>query len=133
MEMAEAPAGSADQVPAAFEVAARDHLRHVETFLTVFQYEARAGLAADQTAELARNLLMNTRLLMDSPAGRDAHMAALLDDVEVMLAQIATYADSPTPADLRLIDEGIEQRGLLLKLRAASPAEYRALSAQGVL
>jgi len=133
MEMAEAPAGASEQVPAAFQVAARDHLRHVETFLTVFQYEARAGLAADQTAGLARNLLMNTRLLMDSPAGQDAHMAALLDDIEVMLAQIASYAGSPTPADLRLIDEGIEQRGLLLKLRAASPAEYRALSAQGVL
>jgi hypothetical protein len=133
MEVAALPGGNSEQIPAAFEIAARDHLRHVETFFTVFQYEARAGLAADQTAGLARNLLMNTRLLMDSPAGRDAHMAALLDDVEVMLAQIASYADSPTPAELRLIDQGIEQRGLLLKLRAAAPAEYGALSAQGVL
>jgi hypothetical protein len=133
MEVAALPAGNGEQIPAAFELAARDHLRHVETFFTVFQYEARAGLAADQTAGLARNLLMNTRLLMDSPAGRDAHMAALLDDVEVMLAQIASYADSPTPVELRLIDQGIEQRGLLLKLRAAAPAEYGALSAQGAL
>lgn len=133
MEMAAAPAEAPDQVPAAFEIAALDHFRHVETFLTVFQSEARAGTVADETAGLARNLLMNTRLLMDSPAGRDARLAALLDDVEVMLAQIASYADGPTPAELRLIDQGIERRGLLLKLRAAAPAEYRALSAQGVL
>lgn len=133
MQMAETPLGAGEQVPAAFEIAAQDHLRHVETFLTVFQYEARTGLAAEETAGLARNLLMNTRLLMDSPAGRDARMAALLDDVEVILAQIATYADRPSPAELRLIDRGIERRGLLLKLRAAAPAEYRALSAQGVL
>ncbi len=133
MEMAESPAGAGEQVPAAFQIVALDHLRHVETFLTVFQYEARAGLAAEGTAGLARNLLMNTRLLMDSPARRDARVAALLDDIEVMLAQIASYADSPTPAELRLIDQGIEQRGLLLKLRASVPAGDRALSAQGVL
>jgi len=133
MQMAEGPAGAGEQVPAAFEIAARDHLRHVETFLTVFQYEAREGLAVEETAGLARNLLMNTRLLMDSPAGRDVRMAALLDDVEVMLAQIASYADSPTPAELRLIDMGLEQRGLLLKLRAAVPAENSAFRAQGVL
>ncbi len=133
MEMPEAPAGAAEHVPAAFQVVALDHLRHVETFLTVFQYEARAGLAAEGTAGLARNLLMNTRLLMDSPARRDARMAALLDDIEVMLAQIASYADSPTPPELRLIDLGLEQRGLLSKLRASVPAEYRAVSAQGVL
>jgi hypothetical protein len=132
-EMATAPGGNGDQVPAAFGIAAQDHLRHVETFLTVFQYEAGAGMAVEETAGLARNLLMNTRLLMDSPAGRDVHMAALLDDVEVMLAQIASYADNPTSEELRLINEGLEQRGLLLKLRAAAPAEYGALRAQGVL
>ena len=134
MEMAAVtPAPGGEQLPAALRIAALDHLRHVETFLTVFLSEARAGDAAEETAALAGNLLMNTRLLMDSPVGRSARMAALLDDVEVMLAQISSYADSPTPAELQLIDQGIEQRGLLLKLRAAGPADYRALSAQGVL
>jgi len=132
MQLAES-AGAGEQVPAAFEIAALDHLRHVETFLTVFQSEAWAGSAVEETAGLARSLLMNTRLLMDSPAGRDARRAALLDDIEVMLAQIASYADSPSPSELRLIDDGLEQRGLLLKLRAAVPAEYSAFRAQGVL
>lgn len=133
MEMAAVPGSAGEPVSAAFAIAALDHLRHVATFLAVFQSDAREGVAAGETAGLARSLLMNTRLLMDSPAGRDARMVVLLDDVEVMLAQIASYADHPTPAELRLIDQGIEQRGLLMKLRAAIPADYRALSAQGVL
>ncbi|MBI2072205.1 MAG: hypothetical protein HYT81_04050 [Gemmatimonadetes bacterium] len=133
MQMAEAPPGAGEQVPAAFEIAALDHLRHVETFLMVFQSAARAGSAAPETSGLARDLLMNTRLLMDSPAGRDPRMAALLDDIEVMLAQIASYADRPEPSELQLIAQGIEQRGLLSKLRTAVPAEYSVLSAQGVL
>ncbi len=120
-----------EQIPAAFQIAAVDHLRHVETFLTVFQTEARQG-SVEQMPALARSLLENTRLLMDSPAGRDAHMAALLDDIEVVLAQIASYGDHDA-SDLNLIEQGIERRGLLLKLHAAVPAKYGAASAQGVL
>ncbi len=126
-----APVTARQQIPAAFQIAALDHLRHVETFLTVFQSEARQG-SVEQMSELARSLLENTRLLMDSPAGRDAHMAALLDDIEVVLAQIASYS-SQDGSELRLIEQGIERRGLLLKLHAAVPAKYSAAGAQGVL
>ncbi len=125
-----APAG--EQVPAAFQIAALDHLRHVETFLTVFQSEARQG-SVEQMPGLARSLLENTRLLMDSPAGRDVHMAALLDDIEVVLAQIASYGGRGDRSGLNLIERGIEQRGLLLKLHTAVPAKYGVASAQGVL
>ena len=78
-------------------------------------------------------LLENTRLLMDSPVGRDQRFAVLLDDVEVVLAQIATYAGSRDTSDLQLIEQAIEQRGLLAKLRAAAPATYQVARAQGVL
>jgi hypothetical protein len=120
-----------EQIPAAFKIAALDHLRHVETFLTVFQSEAQQG-DVQGMPELARSLLENTRLLMDSPAGRDAHMAVLLDDVELVLAQIASYEGGDGP-ELSLIEQGIERRGLLLKLHAAIPATYSVASAQGVL
>jgi hypothetical protein len=125
------PTTARGQIPAAFQIAALDHLRHVETFLTVFQSEARQG-SVEQMPELARSLLENTRLLMDSPAGRDAYMAALLDDIEVVLAQIASYRGQ-NGSELTLIEQGIERRGLLLKLHAAVPAKYGAASAQGVL
>jgi len=132
-QVAEQPAlGSArEQIPAAYRIAALDHLRHVETFLTVFQSEAKEG-AVEGMPDLARSLLENTRLLMDSPAGRDAHVAALLDDIEVVLAQIASYRGQDG-AELTLIEHGIERRGLLLKLHAAIPVTYSAANAQGVL
>jgi hypothetical protein len=128
---ATAAAPAREQVPAAYRIAAMDHLRHVETFLTVFQSEARLG-EVEGMPELARGLLENTRLLMDSPAGRDAHMALLLDDIELVLAQIASYGGGDGP-ELSLIEQGIERRGLLLKLHAAIPAKYSVASAQGVL
>ena len=128
---ASAAAPVREQIPAAFRIAALDHLRHVETFLTVFQSEARQG-SVEQMPELARSLLENTRLLMDSPAGRDAHMAALLDDIEVVLAQIASYSGQDG-SELTLIEQAIERRGLLLKLHSGLTAKYGAAGAQGVL
>jgi hypothetical protein len=133
MQMAEgsAAAPAREQIPAAFRIVTQDHFRHVETFLTVFESEAAQGTVEEMPA-IARSLLENTRLLMDSPAGRDARMAALLDDIELVLAQIASY-EGKDRSELRLIEQGIERRGLLLKLHAAVPAQYGATSAQGVL
>jgi hypothetical protein len=125
------PAPARQQIPAAYQIAALDHLRHVETFLTVFLSEAKQG-DVQGMPELARSLLLNTRLLMDSPAGRDVHMALLLDDIELALAQIASYGGG-NGSEFGLIERGIERRGLLLKLHAAIPAKYSVASAQGVL
>ena len=86
-----------------------------------------------EAAGVARGLLENTRLLMDSPVGRDQRFAVLLDDVEVVLAQIASYGGSRDASDLPLIEQAIEQRGLLAQLRAAAPATYQVARAQGVL
>jgi hypothetical protein len=128
---ANVPAPARQQIPAAYQIAALDHLRHVETFLTVFLSEAKQG-DVQGMPELARSLLLNTRLLMDSPAGRDVHMALLLDDIELALAQIASYGGG-NGSEFGLIERGIERRGLLLKLHAAIPAKYSVASAQGVL
>jgi hypothetical protein len=70
---------------------------------------------------------------MDSPAGREPRFTVLLDDVEVVLAQIASYSGARDRSDLQLIEQGIEQRGLLAKLRAVAPAAYTVARAQGVL
>jgi hypothetical protein len=135
VRQARAPVAGASSVgniiPTAFEVAATDHLRQVETFLTVFRSEAQGPI--DHPTGMARELLQNTRLLMDSPAGKDPRLAALLEDIEIVLAQIATFSGNHDRTDLQLIDQGIEQRGLLMKLRAAVPATLGVASAQGVM
>ncbi|OGU02871.1 MAG: hypothetical protein A2W29_04075 [Gemmatimonadetes bacterium RBG_16_66_8] len=115
--------GNGTEVDAsAYHLAAVEHLHRVETFLTVFQSEA-AVRPMDRAATSARELLSTTRLVLDSPAGRDAALAGLLRDVELVLAQIASLGDGGDSGELGFIDQGIERRGVLLKLRATAQGE----------
>jgi len=70
---------------------------------------------------------------MDSPAGRDPRLEALLEDIEVVLAQIASYERDRNPYELGLIEHGIEERALLLKLGAVRPDKYAMAIVEGVL
>lgn len=101
-------------------LAAAEHMGNAEALLTMF----RAGDgAADRaaTAEWARDLLATTRLLMDSRVADDPQMAELLNDLELVLVQIA---NAPANGDQDLIEEGIQRQQLLSKLRiAAAPAD----------
>lgn len=114
--------GTAGVPATAYRVATTDHLRRVETFLTVFQLEARSGRADEGTIAPAGNLLVTTQLLLDSPASDDVRLRTLLEDVELVLAQIAQYRVGQSPQELEFIDRGMEQLGVLLKLQAAMHA-----------
>lgn len=77
------------------------------------------GAGAALTAAQASELLTTTRLLLDSPmAANDPEMRNLLDDLELVLAQIARLRESRVRrAELDLINEAIEQREVLPRLR----------------
>ncbi len=106
----------------AYRVAAGEHLTQVETFLTVFRVEARAGRADEAAVSPARDLLVTTQLMLDSPAGDDVQLRTLLEDIELVLMQIALFSNQRGSGELELIDQGIEQRGVLLKLQTLSTA-----------
>ncbi len=117
----------------AYRVNAGEHLSRVETFLTLFQAEARAGRVMEADYAIpARGLLHHTRLLQDSPVAEDVAFKGLLDDLELILAQIAQYS-AEHAEDLEFIDQGIQQRSVLLKLRTAIPAALPRVTAQGAL
>jgi len=116
------PVESAPTVNVAYRLAMQEHFDRVETFLTTFRVDAREGAMPETDwAVPARDLLLQTRLLQASRTGAEPGLEALLDDVELVLAQIAQYTADRTE-DLEFIDNGIEQRGVLMKLRAADPA-----------
>jgi hypothetical protein len=121
-------------VPAAYRVAVGDHLNRVETFLAVFSADA-GGLSArnGDLEQPVRQLLQQTRLLRDSPAGQDVALGALLDDIELVLVQIAAYAEAGTTEDLGFIEQGIKDRSVLLRLRAARPGRAERLAMGGTL
>jgi hypothetical protein len=118
---------------AAYRVAAAGHLDRVEAYLIQFRREARTGSVDAGLRAPARQLLSNTRLLLASPAADDPALRTVLDDVELVLAQIARYAAEPSGEDLRFIDDGIDQRGLLLELRTVVTTASPAGLAQGAI
>ncbi|MDP2480293.1 MAG: hypothetical protein Q8W51_08665 [Candidatus Palauibacterales bacterium] len=118
----------------AYRVAAAEHLGRVEAFLTLFRREAATGRVDGDFRAPARSLLSDTRLLQASPAADDPALRAVLGDVELVLAQIAQYTEEPSRRqDLRFIDQGMEQRGVLLELRTMVTTARPSGLAQGAL
>jgi len=100
-----------------FRLAATHHLVRTEALLTTFPIEAREG-RAPQVARWAYDLLLDTRMLMDSPAGADPRLAALLVDLELILAQLATLRQDDAASELELIQAGIQQNDVIARLRS---------------
>jgi len=106
----------------ALTLAATQHLSRTEAFLTGFRREAATEQAAGRFSATAGDLLMNTRLLLDSPQLTDPRMRLLLEDLELILAQINQLAAEGPSARPDFITDGLNQRGLLPRLRSAIPA-----------
>jgi hypothetical protein len=98
------------------------HLARAEAFLTEFRAGAERDASGAPLGAWARDLLSTTRLLMDSPAAEDPRTRALLEDLELVLAQIV-QAQTRRDAEARaLIDSALERQGVLGRLRTAVPA-----------
>ncbi len=70
----------------------------------------------------ARQLLTTNRLLLDSPAAVDRRTRLLLEDLELVLAEIAQLSPHSPAEDVDLIREGIERGDVLPRLRTAVPS-----------
>jgi hypothetical protein len=107
----------------AFKIAAVQYLGETEEFLTVFRADVRQGQVDKNAPQRARQLLSSNRLLMDSPAAQDPEISGLLEDLELVLAEIARVSGTePSQEEAGFIDDGIEEGGLLERLRTAVPA-----------
>jgi hypothetical protein len=79
----------------------------------------------------ARQLLATNRLLLDSPAAVEPATRLLLEDLELVLAEIAQLSPRSREQDLQLIRDGMERGNVMPRLRTAVPAG--AAPTQGVL
>lgn len=108
----------------AFRLAVVEHFAGTEAMLTSFRDEAARGQVDGQITSWARKLLTTTRLLQTAAAQQDPAMKRLLDDLELVLVQIAQY--SPTnphrAEELELIEHSIQRRDVIGKLRTTIPA-----------
>ncbi|MDB4888490.1 MAG: hypothetical protein JWL61_345 [Gemmatimonadetes bacterium] len=109
-----------------YRLAATQTLTQAEALLTAYRSSGvaeRDPAAAKQLGDWGRQVLSSTRLLLDSPAGDDAVLRPLLNDLELVLVQIIRLSGAPLDAnDRALIDDVLRSRDLLPRIRTAVPA-----------
>lgn len=76
-------------------------------------------LGAERFSNQATELLTSTRLLLDSPAASDARFKDLLEDLELVLAQIAMLQSGRSRQDIDLITDALEEREVMPRIRSA--------------
>ena len=107
---------------APYRVATMQHLVATEALLVALHTDARAGRSDTTIATWAGDLLGTTRLLIDSPAAKDPQLKQLLEDLELVLAQISRLPGAHgESADLGIIDDAVRHRQIITRLRALSP------------
>ena len=118
----------------AYKVAATQYLSRTETFLTAFRADANRSANTARLARQARELLTTTQLMLDSPAtNNDPRLRSLLNDLELVLMQIASLNPLEDGRDRDLINQGMNQSNVLPKLRSAIPAGPVSARTQGAL
>ncbi|MBC7895664.1 MAG: hypothetical protein H7066_09630 [Cytophagaceae bacterium] len=120
--VASAPAPRADL--ALYAKAAEQHLGRADALLTSVRSSGTTGTTDPSLQLWARELLSDTRLLLDSPAASDAARQRLLQDLELTLAQIVQLSAASTPDDQRMVERSLQRGELLTRIRTAVPSNY---------
>jgi hypothetical protein len=107
----------------AYQLTAVRHLSEAEALLTSFRTRSNTDQQMDaQLGSWARELLSNTRLLLDSPVANDPQRRPLLEDLELVLVQIVQLSPGSTPQDRELIEKTLQHDHVMTRLRTAIPA-----------
>lgn len=106
----------------AYQLATVKHFTEVEALLTSFESSRHDARMDAQMAAWGRDLLGQTRLLLDSPAAADPARRKLLQDLELVLVQITQLSPSTAPVERDLIDGAVRTSDVMPRLRTAVPA-----------
>jgi hypothetical protein len=116
----------------AYRLAVVEHMARAEVLLTSFLADSRTSpndtRAVAQFASLSRDLLKTTRLLLATHSTDDPALTRLLEDLELVLMQISQYATEGRRSDLDAINQSLDRRNVLPKLRSTIPAGASASS-----
>ena len=109
-----------------YRIAASQTLTQAEALLTAYRATSeseRGAIGAERLGQWGREVLGSTRLLIDSPAGNDPQLRALLEDLELVLVQIIRLSGPrPDASDREHVDRALKDRDLLPRIRTAVPA-----------
>jgi hypothetical protein len=118
------PATDAPQQPV--DPATSRYLGQAAALLIALPAETNGAHPDQPFIKRANELLLTTRLLLDSPSGSDAALRNLLEDLELVLVQVVRLEKERTPSrrtELELIQQALDQRDVIPRLRDAA-SEY---------
>jgi len=100
-------------------VASREHLQRAEALVSVVAATPADAVMDSLTGKWAREMLTNTRLLLDSPAGDDPVRRRLLEDLETVLVQLVQRSGAAVE-EREILDRTLERTQLLTRLRSGA-------------
>lgn len=103
---------------------AYDHLGETEVFLTSVRADLRAGRNESDRTDRSRELLARTRLLLRSREAQPPEVMRLLEDIELLLAEIAAVPDSGrlNSFDKGLLKDALSRDDVIPRIRTTLPA-----------
>ena len=103
-----------------YRQATTQYLGETAALLNSIPAAARDGQPDARFVSQAGDLLSTTRLLLDSPAAAsDPRLKNLLEDLELVLAQLSSLPSEHGGPELNLIAEALVQRDVVPRLRSA--------------
>jgi hypothetical protein len=114
------PASDTSAVADAYRDQTNRYLGQAAALLISLPAKDANGKTDATFAAKATDLLVTTRLLIDSPAAaQDPKLHSLLEDLELVLVQIARLRSEKNMGDLDLIHQAVEQGDVLSRLNSA--------------
>lgn len=114
------PASDTSAVADAYRDQTNTYLGQAAALLISLPTRDANGKTDAAFAYKASDLLVTTRLLIDSPAAaEDPKLHSLLEDLELVLVQIARLRGEKNKGDLDLIHQAVEQGDVLSRLNSA--------------
>jgi hypothetical protein len=124
----ERAATASEPQPQTLDPATSRYLGQAAALLIALPAEANVGRPDQSFMKRANELLLTTRLLIDSQSGNDPAMRNLLEDLELVLVQVVRLQKDRDPSrrtELELIQQALDQRDVIPRLRSAA-SEYAA-------
>ena len=114
-----APGADTSAIADAYRDQTSNYLGQAAALLISLPAQNATGKSDATFAGKAADLLVTTRLLIDSPAAQDPKLRSLLEDLELVLVQIARLRGERNKGDLDLIHQAVEQGDVLSRLNTA--------------
>lgn len=126
--VAQRSSATAEQASPQLDPTTSRYLGQATALLIALPAEASGGRPDQPFMKRANELLLTTRLLLDSQSGNDPAMRNLLEDLELVLVQVVRLQKEREPSrrtELELIQQALDQRDVIPRLRSAA-SEYAA-------